>query len=130
MELPRVHNQLCRHANALQCLVHLLSADQSHIEIFVPAHEERWRFDPLHMEERIRQLDVRLWILPWRTQLVVIRPDVLVRPIHAARPMRPRSSSAVATAAPTTAIRAATSLAPQSALIVSLYSRPRPALPR
>jgi hypothetical protein len=47
----------CNCAEAAQGLVHLLAADHRDVEVFLAAHEQRRRVDPIRVEERIRQLD-------------------------------------------------------------------------
>ena len=56
MELARVDHQLGLDAEAAQRLIHLLAAEQRHVEILLAAHEQRRRLDPVGVEERIRHL--------------------------------------------------------------------------
>jgi hypothetical protein len=47
MELSWAHNHLRGHVDTLKRLIHLLAANQRHVEVFVAAHEQRWCLDPL-----------------------------------------------------------------------------------
>src|SRR5438270_7961685 len=83
VELTRVHDQLCGGANALQRLIHLFAANERHVEVFLASHEQRRRLDLVRVKKRIRQLQIRLDVLPWRLQFVVVLQDVLIDSVHA-----------------------------------------------
>ena len=51
--LAGIDHELALDAVALQRLIHLLGADERHVEVLVAAHVERRRLDPIRVEERV-----------------------------------------------------------------------------
>ena len=92
MKLARVHDELGRHSYASECLIHLLASGKRYVEVLVPAHKQRRSLDSVYMEEGIGQLHVRLWILPWRPEFVVVLQNVLINPVHAEQIRSPCSA--------------------------------------
>src|SRR5512135_2727603 len=82
MELPRIDDELGRHPQLPQSLIHLLPADDRDIEIGLAAHEERGRLDPVRPEERVGEFDPEVPGLPRRPQLQLVLGDVLIGPVH------------------------------------------------
>src|SRR5829696_531561 len=78
--LVRIDDQLRVDPEAAQRLVHLLTALNGNVEVAFAAHEERRRLNAIGVQERVRNLHVRLprlWI-PRRANLVIVLNDVLI----------------------------------------------------
>src|SRR5213593_4367164 len=58
--LVRIDHELRVDAEAAQRLIHLLSALHGDVEIALAAQEQRRRLDPIRVEERVRDLLIRL----------------------------------------------------------------------
>ena len=80
--LARVDHQLRVDAKALERLVHLLAAGDGHVEVVLPAHEQRRRLDAIGLEERVAHLGPGVRVLPRLAHLGVVLQDVLVRSVH------------------------------------------------
>src|SRR5439155_15013105 len=76
--LPRIDDEFGRDTQRRQRLVHLFPAKDRHVEVVLPAEEERRRANPVGMEERIGELEPERRILPRRAKLVVVQEDVLI----------------------------------------------------
>src|SRR5579862_5217687 len=53
MVLPWVDDEFARHPERAQRLIHLLSTGERHVEVLVPAHEQRRRFDAIGVKESV-----------------------------------------------------------------------------
>ncbi len=82
MERFRIDHQLRRNAERPQRLVHLLAAEDGHVEIIRPPDEQRGRADPVRVEEGERDLQPDLQVPPRRPQLVLVLHRVLVAAVH------------------------------------------------
>src|SRR5215213_3551645 len=78
--LVRIDDELCVDAETAQRLVHLLTTLNRNVEIAFAAEEERRRLDSIRVQERIRDLHIRLprfWVPGW-SNLVIVLNDVLI----------------------------------------------------
>src|SRR5437870_2025198 len=76
--LVGVDDELGRHAEAPQRLVHLLRVEERHVEVLVAAQEQRGCGDAIGVQERRRELDPRGRAPPGESQLRFVFAHVLV----------------------------------------------------
>src|SRR5258708_4183566 len=82
VERIAIDHELCLHAERAERLIHLLAADDGHVDVALAAHEQRRRLDAIGVEEGIGDVDPLLLCLPGHAELLLVLRDVLVRAIH------------------------------------------------
>src|SRR5437773_11600298 len=90
VEFVRVDDELRVDVEAAKSLIHLLPALHGHVEVALTTEEQRGCLDPIGVQERIRDLLVRLprFGVPRRADLVVVLDDVLIRAVERDRERR------------------------------------------
>ena len=78
VKLAGIEHQLGVETQAPECLVHLLDADQRHVEVLHAAQEERRRADLVGAEERVGDARPQVLVLPRQAELLLPLHDVLV----------------------------------------------------
>src|SRR5882757_10386803 len=82
MMLTGVYDELSRHSEGPQRLIHLFAAGDGDIEVLFPAHEQRRRGNAVRMKEGIRHLEPQRRVAPRRAELIVVLDYVFIAPIR------------------------------------------------